>query len=148
LDIRYSAAGPPAIVAGAKEAQGMGQTDETGESESLQALYSQLVEQLRKAKIPAQWWLARHQVIAMLKRNAPRLFEALTAHYRLVAGRAAGRACAAASAPERRVARGAGGGPWAAVQPGVIPTRGDPIWPKRALGAAPFASGRPCPLPD
>jgi hypothetical protein len=29
-------------------------------------------------------------VISMLKRNAPRLFEALTAHYRLITGCAAG----------------------------------------------------------
>ena len=63
-------------------------SDEPGASESLQAL--QLVSQLRKANSPAQWWLQRHQAIALLKRDSPRLFEALTAHYRVVTGRAAG----------------------------------------------------------
>ena len=65
-------------------------SDEPGASEGLQALYSQLVSQLRKANSPAQWWLQRHQAISLLKGNAPRLFEALTAHYRVVTGRAAG----------------------------------------------------------
>jgi hypothetical protein len=56
----------------------------------LQALYSQLVSQLRKANSPAQWWLQRHQAIALLKRDSPRLFEALLAYYRLITGREAG----------------------------------------------------------
>jgi len=45
---------------------------------------------LSGAPSPAQWWLARYQAISLLKGNAPRLFEALTAHYRVVTGRAAG----------------------------------------------------------
>jgi len=58
--------------------------------ESLRALHGELVSELRRAPSPAQWWLARYQAIALLKGNAPRLFEALTAHYRVVTGRAAG----------------------------------------------------------
>ena len=57
---------------------------------SLRALHGELVRELRRAPSPAQWWLTRHQAISMLKRDSPRLFEALTAHYRLVTGRAAG----------------------------------------------------------
>jgi hypothetical protein len=56
---------------------------------SLRALHGELVSELRRAPNPAQWWLARHHAVAMLKRNGPRLFEALTAHYRFVTGRAA-----------------------------------------------------------
>jgi hypothetical protein len=63
---------------------------DAGESESLQALYGQLVSQLRKAESPAQWWLARHQAIAMLKRDSSRLFEPLAKHYHVVTGLAAG----------------------------------------------------------
>jgi hypothetical protein len=58
--------------------------------ESLRALHSELVSELRRASSPAQWWLTRYQAISMLKRDSPRLFEALTAHHRLVTGRAAG----------------------------------------------------------
>ena len=58
--------------------------------ESLRALHGELVSELRRAPSPAQWWLARYQAISLLKGNAPRLFEALTAHYRVVTGRAAG----------------------------------------------------------
>jgi hypothetical protein len=57
---------------------------------SLRALHGALVSELRRAPSPAQWWLRRHQAIALLKRDSPRLFEALTAHYRVVTGRAAG----------------------------------------------------------
>ena len=60
------------------------------ESESLRALHGELVSELRRAPSPAQWWRARYQAISMLKRDSPRLFEAVTAHYRLVTGRAAG----------------------------------------------------------
>jgi hypothetical protein len=55
--------------------------------ESLRALHGELVSELRRAPSPAQWWLARHQAIALLKRNTLRLFEALLAQYRLVTGR-------------------------------------------------------------
>ena len=58
--------------------------------ESLRALHGELVSELRRAPSPAQWWLARHHAVALLERDSPRLFEALTAHYRLVTGRAAG----------------------------------------------------------
>jgi hypothetical protein len=47
------------------------------------------VSELRRAPSAAQWWLARYQAISLLKGNAPRLFEALTTHYRLVTGREA-----------------------------------------------------------
>ena len=60
------------------------------DDESLRALHGELVSELRRAPSPVQWWLARHQAISLLKRDSPRLFEALTAHYRLVTGRAAG----------------------------------------------------------
>jgi hypothetical protein len=63
---------------------------DAGERASAMGLYSQLVGQLRQSHAPAQWWLARHQAIALLERDSPRLFEALTAHYRLITGRAAG----------------------------------------------------------
>jgi hypothetical protein len=56
--------------------------------ESLRALHGELVSKLQRAPSPAQWWLARYQATSLL--NAPRLFEALTAHYRLVIGSAAG----------------------------------------------------------
>ena len=58
--------------------------------ESLPALHSELVSELRRAPSPAQWWLQRHQAISLLRRESPRLFEALTAHYQLITGRAAG----------------------------------------------------------
>ena len=58
--------------------------------ESLRALHSELVSELRRAPSPAQWSPARYQAISLLKRDSPRLFKALTAHYRLVTGRAAG----------------------------------------------------------
>ena len=58
--------------------------------ESLRALHSELVSELRRAPSPAQWWLARYQAIALLKRDSPRLFEALKAHYQLITGPAAG----------------------------------------------------------
>jgi hypothetical protein len=61
-----------------------------GDSESAMSLYSQLAGQLRRSRAPAQWWLARHQAISLLKRDSPRLLEASTAHYQLITGRAAG----------------------------------------------------------
>ena len=57
---------------------------------SLRALHGELVSELRRAPSPAQWWLARYQAISLLKRDSPRLFEALTAHYQLITARAAG----------------------------------------------------------
>jgi hypothetical protein len=57
---------------------------------SLRAPHGELVGELRRAKTPAQWWLQRHQAIALLKRDSPRLFETLKAHYQLITGRAAG----------------------------------------------------------
>jgi hypothetical protein len=58
--------------------------------ESLRALHGELVSELRRAPSRAQWWLTRYQAISLLKRNAPRRFEALTAHYRLITGREGG----------------------------------------------------------
>ena len=55
---------------------------------SLRALHGELVSELPPS--PAQWWLARYQAISLLKRDSPRLFEALTAHYQLITARAAG----------------------------------------------------------
>ena len=57
---------------------------------SLRALHGALVSELRRAPSPAQWWLARYQAISLLKRDNPRLFEALTAHYQLITARVAG----------------------------------------------------------
>jgi hypothetical protein len=46
------------------------------------ALLGQLKAQLAKAKYPRDWWNQRHDAIAMLHAEAPRLFTELVEFYR------------------------------------------------------------------
>jgi hypothetical protein len=52
------------------------------QDENMQALFDQLRQQLATAKYPHDWWQNRHQAIAMLQLNAPRLFADLVQLYR------------------------------------------------------------------
>src|SRR5215472_4320516 len=99
--------------------------------ESLRALHGEPVSELRRAPSPAQWWLARYQAISLLKRDSPRLFEALTAQARLPMD-------GAHRAPQALDARARGTqaeGPRLRWSPALFRTRGDPSRSKRTLGA-------------
>lgn len=48
----------------------------------MEALFSQLCQQLAKAKYPHDWWHERHEAIAHLEYHSPRLFADLVQRYR------------------------------------------------------------------
>jgi hypothetical protein len=114
---------------------------------SLRALHGELVSELRRAPSPAQWWLAWYQAISLLKGNAPRLFEAFTAHYR---HRPRGWHMRTRALPRNgphlaRASRGSSRekdptpGGSAACSPALFRTRGDPSRPLEPWAICAFA---------